>query len=76
MSMKVPKYIIDKLRRLHKLNCESSTLDLEIRNYLESKNLIDSNGDGINGFSLDSYIDIIDYGTGNVEEIIEHLKNL
>lgn len=73
--MKIRKDIIEKLRRLHKLNCEASSLDSEIRQYLESKNLIDD-GNGINGFDLDSYIDIVDYGTGDVEEIIEHLKSL
>lgn len=74
--MKVPKNIKDKIRRLHQLNCEARDLSMDIYQYLEDHHLVDSNGDGINGFSMDSYIDIVDYGTGDVEEIIKHLESL
>lgn len=74
--MKISKKIKDKIRKLHKLRIDSCKLDLEIRDYLERKRLIDNLGNGKNGFEMDLYIDIIEYATGSAETVIQMLENI
>lgn len=75
--MKVSKQLERDIIRLQKLNYEASILDNKIRTVLEKRGYIDSgSGDGLNGFSMDSYIDICNYGNGDPQEIIDMLKSI
>lgn len=74
--MKVSKQLEKDIIKLQKLNYEASVLDNKIRSILEKKGYIDSNGDGLKGLSMNTYIDICNYGNGDPQEVIEMLKNL
>lgn len=74
--MKISKSLEKDIIRLWKLNKEASKLDIKIRDLLEAKGLIDSFGDGQNGFSADVFIDICEYGNGDPEEVIDMLRNI
>lgn len=77
--MKLTTDIENKIKMLYKCNKKAMKLDTEIRNYLEEKSLIDNDGNGLNGFEIDSFIDIVEYGTGSekdLEKLIQHIKQL
>lgn len=74
--MKVSKQLERDIIRLQKLNYEASILDNKIRITLEKKGYIDSNGDGLKGLSMDTYIDICNYGNGDPQEVIDMLRSL
>ena len=74
--MKISKQLEKDIKQLWKLNKEASELDNKIREYLENEGFIDSYGNGQKGFSMDIYIDICNYGTGDPEEVIDMIKNL
>lgn len=74
--MKVSKQLERDIIRLQKLNYEASILDNKIRTVLEKRGYIDSNGDGLKGLSMDTYIDICNYGNGDPQEVIDMLRSL
>lgn len=74
--MKVSKQLERDIIRLQKLNYEASILDNKIRTILEKRGYIDSNGDGLKGLSMDTYIDICNYGNGDPQEVIDMLRSL
>lgn len=74
--MKVSKQLERDIIRLQKLNYEASVLDNKIRTILEKRGYVDSNGDGLKGLSMDTYIDICNYGNGDPQEVIDMLKSI
>ena len=74
--MKVSKQLETDIIRLQKFNYEASIFDNKIRSIFEKKGYIDSNGDGLKGLSMDTYIDICNYGNGDPQQVIEMLRSL
>lgn len=74
--MKVPKYIKEAILKAGKYFALAHKYNNIARDWLVENNLIDENkGDGDNGFDLDEYIDLVEYGGGG-QTIIENLENL
>lgn len=75
--MKIPRYIKEAIIKARKHYALANKNNSIVRDWLVENNLIDENkGNGKNGFDLDSYIDIIEFGQGEAEEIINGLESL
>ena len=74
--MKVSKQLEKDIIRLQKLNYEASVLDNKIRRTLEKKGYIDSNWDWLKGLSMNTYIDICNYGNGDPQEVIDMVRSV
>lgn len=74
--MKVPKYIQEAILKAGKYFELAHKYNNIARDWLVENDLIDEDkGNGKNGFDLDHYIDLVEYGGGGIT-IIEELREL
>lgn len=75
--MKIPKYIKEAILKASKHFEIAHKNNNIVRDWLVENNLIDENkGDGDNGFDLDAYIDLVEYGINGGQTIINDLERL
>lgn len=74
--MKVPKYVKEAILKAGKYFALAHKYNNIARDWLANNDLIDEDrGNGKNGFDLDAYIDLVEYGGGG-QTIIEDLEKL
>lgn len=75
--MKIPKYIKEAILKASKHFEIAHKNNNIVRDWLVENNLINEDkGNGNNGFNLDDYIDLVEYGSGGGKTIIDDLERL